>query len=403
MSRVAGLVKKPTFNDIVEELDDDKKLSLPFRMQHLRDSNEFTQMDGLGLQELERMQENHLRAQEHDAMMQRIARSHGVNHQQLMNIFHHYAREPVQAGVDVGFDERLQQELMGAQYLLSMQNEAASANIRNVSAGLGDNLAAQRPQIDFSGLAAAADSPEELALNLAAGLREPQRFSLATPREDPYDGNPIPPPRSMTEISDVVRADERVQREADRTWSRVGALQLVPDVVRRGATRAAQRESSAAPLRLTQDLYRNALANTRASLADSSAGVSPAPKAKPKAKPRAKAKAASSSAAPNLGLPSPRMVDLLVREMPSGGAQLPAQQTAIEGGLVPYQPPRRPRSRSRGVIKQPKNDPRGKQSKAMDVDEPAPMAVEQSVGRYGPMVPARAVRAGFGPSVVLRP
>ena len=49
MSRLAGLNKKLSFDEVVQYVGDDKtKLNLPVRMQHIRDSNQFTQLDGLG-------------------------------------------------------------------------------------------------------------------------------------------------------------------------------------------------------------------------------------------------------------------------------------------------------------------------------------------------------------------
>ena len=167
------LKRKLTFEDVVQRLDDKTKIDLPFRVKHLRDSLAFTQMDGLGLQELEAQQQKIYRERARTEMLEGIAKQSGLQLRQLEGIFRYFAEEPVPEVIDPTFQERQRQTVMEAEFAREMHERAQAEDRARMQAEVSERHAASSHR-NFQEAAANSRSESELAANLAEALRQSQ-------------------------------------------------------------------------------------------------------------------------------------------------------------------------------------------------------------------------------------
>lgn len=340
MSRVAGLKKKLSYDEIVEYIGaDDSKLSLPVRMQHIRDSNEFTQMDGLGLQELERLHENHLREQEREFMLTRIAQQNDINLNELQGIFRHFARGPVPAGVDPTFAERQAQAHMEAELASEAAEEARRRNSEAVQEEVRAMLRTpfSETHARYEAAAARSDNPEELAAELAAALRENEA-------------------RSRGEFAESMR-------EAPASTERLAGTRSSE------ADAARSPQSSNAPSGRSRSASASGTARTALSASSARRSVSPSrsasrPRTEAKSKAKAKAMAAPTSEAASASAPFT--------------ASIATPRTSEKKKKTPQQAAALASAGAKPVKKGGKNTPR-EQEETMKVDRPAAMNIDVTV------------------------
>lgn len=224
------LQRKPDYDDILLMMESDKtKLKYPERIHMLRDSMYFTQLDGIGRDQLDAFHESQEREVAKQQMLQNIANNMDIPLSQLRGIFEQYARPQVRFQDD-DHDERIRQAQFEAMMHQEEMERLAQQNRELIAQQAADNLGGPPPPVDIA-----------RALVDAQQLLEQRRRDQAS-RDSIW----------QRAVSDAQQrdVDERQRLLDDRTWSAVGAMQLNQDIYRRAGARAEQR----AAIPTTRDL-----------------------------------------------------------------------------------------------------------------------------------------------------